>query len=73
MCLREQRAPWHQESMLQLPAIAATAVIGAALAQACRYTSPVLLRKAITEDPSCHRQADHWLSLHYCVHCTRMV
>ena len=59
MSLREQRAPRHQKSMLQLPAIAATAVTGAALAHACRYTTPVLLREAITKDPSCHRQADN--------------
>ena len=67
MCLREQRAPRHQKGMLQLPAIAATAVIGAALAHACRYTTPVLLRGAITEDLSFHRQADNKLSLHYCI------
>ena len=73
MCLREQWAPRHQKSMLQLPAVAATAVIGAALAHACRYTTPVLLREAITQHPSCHRQADNQLSLHYCIPCTEIL
>ena len=73
MCLREQWAPRHQKSMLQLPAVAATAVIGAALAHACRYTTPVLLREAITKHLTCHCQADNQLSFHYCIRCTGII